>query len=271
MISICEDLGSEQQSLDEIVSVLGEEQWSQLTMFSGWSIRDEITHLAFFDQAAALAATDEGAFSAMRDESLKGITSARELHDRVLSCGHSKSAAEMLSWWRGERSRLLKALAPLDTRARLPWYGPSMSARSFATARLMETWAHGTDVADALGVKRNPSGRLYHVAHIGVITMGWSYATNGMEAPKEPVRVELTGPSGENWTWGPEDAANAVRGDAEEFCLVVIRRRHFKDTGLSYKGSIAEQWLSIAQAFAGPPEPSPAPGSFTKKADSRGR
>lgn len=271
MISTCEDLGKEQESLDEIVNGLEEEQWSRLTMFSGWSVRDEITHLAFFDRAAALAATDESAFNAMRDESLNGVTSSREFHDRVLAYGRTMSAVELLSWWRAERSRLLKALAPLDTRARLPWYGPSMSARSFATARMMETWAHGTDVAYALGVRRKPSGRLYHIAQLGVITMGWSYATNGMKAPNEPVRVELTSPSGDTWIWGPEDAVNRVRGDAEDFCMVVVRRRHFEDTGLSYTGPIAAQWLSIAQAFAGPPEPAPPPGSYPKKADPLGR
>ena len=271
MISICEDLGKEQESLDEIVCGLEEEQWLQLTMFSGWSVRDEITHLAFFDRAAALAATDESAFNALRDESLSGVTSSREFHDRVLAYGRTKSATELLSWWRAERSRLLKAMAPLDTRTRLPWWGPSMSARSSATARMMETWAHGTDVADALGVRRKPTGRLYNIAHLGVITIGWSYATNGMDAPNMPVRIELTSPSGDPWIWGPEDAVNVVRGDAEEFCLVAVRRRHVDDTGLSYTGPVAAQWLSIAQAFAGPPEPVPSPGSYPKNATPRGR
>jgi uncharacterized protein (TIGR03084 family) len=271
MISICEDLGKEQESLDEIVCGLEEEQWLQPTMFSGWSVRDEITHLAFFDRAAALAATNESAFNAMRDESLKGVTSPEEFHDRVLAYGRTIRAAELLSWWRVERSRLLKALAPLDIKTRLPWWGPSMSARSCATARLMETWAHGADVADALGVRRKPSERLYNIAHMGVITMGWSYATNGMETPNVPVRVELTGPAGEAWNWGPEDAVNVVRGDAEEFCLVAVRRRHVNDTVLSVTGPIAVQWLSIAQAFAGPPEPAPPPGSYPKNAVQHGR
>ena len=75
----------------------------------------------------------------------------------------------------------------------MPWYGPAMGARSFITARLMETWAHGQDVVDALGVERTPTDRLRHVAHIGVGARPFSYVANGREPNPAPVRVELVG------------------------------------------------------------------------------
>jgi len=128
-----------------------------------------------------------------------------------------------------------------------------MSAASSVTARLMETWAHGQDVVDALGLTRRPTARLRHIAHLGVRTFGWSFVVRGLEAPGVPVRVELTGPDGEPWTWGPEDAADRVSGPAEDFCLLVVQRRHRSQTALTATGPVADRWLDVAQAFAGAP------------------
>jgi uncharacterized protein (TIGR03084 family) len=128
-----------------------------------------------------------------------------------------------------------------------------MSTLSFATARLMETWSHGQDVAETLGVSLPATDRLRHVAHIGVTTRGWSYMNRGQDFPGGDVRVELTAPSGQVWTWGPEGADNKVSGSALDFCLVVTQRRHRDSTGLVTEGPLAEEWMGIAQAFAGPP------------------
>jgi uncharacterized protein (TIGR03084 family) len=135
----------------------------------------------------------------------------------------------------------------------MPWFGPPMSAASMATARLMETWAHGQDVADALGATREPTHRLRHVAHIAVRTFGWSFAVNGLEAPEVPVRVELVGPDGERWAWGPEDAADRITGPAVDFCLLATQRRHRDELAVTAVGAAANAWLPLAQAFAGPP------------------
>jgi uncharacterized protein (TIGR03084 family) len=126
-----------------------------------------------------------------------------------------------------------------------------MAARSFITARLMETWAHGQDVVDALGARREPSSRLRHVAHIGVRARPYSYAVRGLTMPDGDVRVELLAPCGECWSWGDEAASARVTGRAEEFCLVVTQRRNVADTSLRAEGAEAEEWLRIAQAFAG--------------------
>jgi uncharacterized protein (TIGR03084 family) len=130
-----------------------------------------------------------------------------------------------------------------------------MSPASSVTARLMETWAHGQDIADALGVEVVPTGRLRHVADLGIRAMPYSYVVNRLAGPTETIRVELTAPDGARWSWGPADAANSVTGEALDFCRVVTQRRHPDDTGLVVTGPVAQQWISIAQAFAGPAGP----------------
>jgi uncharacterized protein (TIGR03084 family) len=134
-----------------------------------------------------------------------------------------------------------------------------MKPASMVTARLMETWAHGQDVADALGAEREPTARLRHVAHIGVRTRDFSYRNRGLEPPSEEFRFVLTAPDGGTWTWGPEDAGQSVSGPALDFCLLVAQRRHRDDLALTASGPDADRWLGLAQAFAGPPGPGRPP------------
>jgi len=156
-----------------------------------------------------------------------------------------------------------KGPAPtLDPSQRLPWYGPAMAARSFATARLMETWAHGQDIVDALGVTRPSTNRLKHIAHIGVRARPFAYAINGRTLPAGDLRVELVGPEGDEWTWGDAAATDVIQGDALDFCLLVTQRRHLADTSLRVTGPGAQEWASIAQAFAGGPGAGRQPGGF---------
>lgn len=261
MESLCRDLREEYESLERMVAPLAETDWDRATPFGSWTIRDEIIHLAFFDGTARLSATDGAAFARHLEELIKNYS---HFEADYLSAGRSISSSALLARWRDDREALLGAVAALDPKQRLPWYGPPMSARSFVTARLMETWAHGQDVADALERERPATDRLRHVAHIGVTTFGWSYANRGMAVPKAPVRVELTGPGDERWSWGAEDAKNTVRGEALDFCLVVTQRRHVEDTALVTAGDVAHEWMRIAQTFAGPPETGPEPGRFRK-------
>jgi uncharacterized protein (TIGR03084 family) len=177
--------------------------------------------------------------------------------------GRALRPAEILDWWRRARSSMLRAFDGMDPSERLSWFGPPMSPASFVTARLMETWAHGQDIVDALGIVRPPTSRLRHVAYIGVRARRNSYAARGMEMPEEEVRVELNGPDGARWRWN-EDAHDGVTGDALDFCLVVTQRRHPDDTDLVIEGPLAREWMSIAQAFAGPPGSGRAPGQFPK-------
>ena len=262
MNTICRDLNEEHEALDAVVSKLDEGQWMIMTPSPGWNIKDQLRHLAYFDDRAALSATDPEAFGKHIEEVMGDLNAFIKTLEEV---GRDMPIAELMNWWRTERQKMLQAYASLGPKTRLPWYGPPMSALSHATARLMETWAHGQDIYDALKLERTNTDRLKHIAHLGVTTFKWSYVNRGMEAPQEPVRVELTAPSGELWTWGPEEAGNKVGGPAEDFCLIVAQRRHVDDTRLAVAGDVARDWMLKAQCFAGPPTDGPPMGDRVVK------
>lgn len=259
MEQICDDLAAELEALDALVADLDEEAWDTPTAAPGWSIRDQISHLWFFDQRAVLAMTDADGFAAdMRALIAAGGTDASVVPGREIA------GAEMLARWRADRSRLLAEGRAIDPSARVPWYGPAMGARSFITARLMEAWAHGQDVADALGVEREPTERLRHIGHIGVRARPFSYAVHDMAMPDADIHVALTTPSGDTVAWGAPGSPDRVSGPLLDFCLVVTQRRHVADTALDVEGPAAVEWISIAQAFAGAPGPGRQPGQFAR-------
>jgi len=157
------------------------------------------------------------------------------------------------------RHAFLCPVMALPDGTRLPWFGPSMSAASMATARLMETWAHGNDIAEALGVPHPATSRLRHVAHLAVRTRDFAFTLHGRTPPPDPFLIRLTAPDAAIWSWGPADAAQRVEGPALDFCLLATQRRHRLDTALVATGPDADSWLDIAQAFAGPPGPGREP------------
>jgi uncharacterized protein (TIGR03084 family) len=159
----------------------------------------------------------------------------------------------MLNWLVDSRAELLDVLSKRDAKDRMPWFGPDMSAASAATARLMETWAHGQDVYDALGVEHPESPGLRSIAHLGVATFAFSHRLHGVEIPTGDVHVALDAPNGDLWTWGPHDSTDTVKGPAQDFVQVVTQRRHWTETDLVAEGPIARRWLDFAQAFAGAP------------------
>jgi uncharacterized protein (TIGR03084 family) len=244
------DLAAEYDELDALLAGLDADAWDLATPAVGFAVRDEVYHLAFSEELAALAAGDPGAFGA-RLLSLMGDLADTER--QFAENARAMDAGALLAYWRDQRRRTLAALRAHDPGDRIPWVAGDMSVRSFATARLMETWAHGQDVYDALGRTRHPTPRLRHVADLGVRTRRFSYRNRGLEPPAGDVRVELDGPDGSTWTWGSEDATDRITGPAADFCLVVTQRRHADDTALHADGPLAKEWLTIAQAFAGPP------------------
>ena len=243
------DLRAEQTDLRTIVKGA---DLSTPTPAEGWDVRDTISHLAGTDVEATLAMTDPDAFVAKLPQVgadidgflTRQLTERRDLPPEVF----------LADWQRGFES-LLEAFEKVDPAAKLPWYGPPMSPASFATARLMEYWAHGQDVADGLGFTRMPTSRLRHICHIGFRTRGFSYANRGRTPPDVGVRLELTAPDGTTWRYGDDDAPESVTGPALDFCLLVTQRRHRDDVDVTAHGAAADEWLSIAQAYAGPPGP----------------
>lgn len=259
---IVDDLAAEHASFAEMLSALGADDLERPTHAPGWAVRDQVAHLAHIDEAATLAMVDEPAFVA--ESKAGGGSRAADGQFPYIIQARELAHPDLVAWWRRASSALVEAARALDPTRRMPWYGPPMSATSFVTARLMECWSHGLDVEDVVAFKREPSDRLRHIVFLGVRTRNYSYATRGLVANTEPVRVELRLPSGEMMVFGEVHAPNRITGTALDFCQVATRRRHHKDTELVYEGSAAEEWLEFAQTFAGPPGDGRKPGQFPR-------
>jgi uncharacterized protein (TIGR03084 family) len=260
MAAICADLRAEVADLRRPLSGLDVEAWDLPTPAEGWSVRDQIGHLAYYDEKALFALRDPEAFTAeVASLAERGIDALEREH---LARGRACTPGEILDWWSEANAALITAFSDISKDARVVWYGPAMGARSMVTARIMETWAHGQDVRDALGITEIPTGRLRHVCHIAVRARPYAFVANGLTPPAAEVRVELTAPDGEVWTWGGEAASDRVTGSALGFALLATQRRHRADVDVHASGEAAEQWLDIAQAFAGPPGSGREPGQF---------
>ena len=246
MTALLDDLAAEHADLDALVA--GRDLLAP-SAATGWTVGDCLGHLWFFDREATTALVDPEAFAA----SLARIAADPDAYMAAHLAEARALGPELPAAAREQRAALVAALIAADPATKVPWYGPPMSPASFATARLMEYWAHGQDIADGLGLVRRPTDRLRHICHLGVRTRAFSFAVRGLDVPAADVRVELTGPNGDVWTWGEPDSADRITGSALDFALVVTQRRFADDTALVIEGDTAQAWTKVAQAFAGAP------------------
>jgi uncharacterized protein (TIGR03084 family) len=247
LASLLDDLRAEQADLDELAKYA---DLTRPTPAAGWAVGDVLRHLWYYDKRALQALTEPDEFE---EEARRAMADPAAVSPGPLELGSGTIDPDIADRWRATREELSAALRAHDPSRKVAWYGPSMSVGSFASARLMEYWAHGQDIVDSALSVRAPTNRLRHVCHMGVRTRHFSYMVRGKAAPVADVRVELEGPEGEPWTWGAEDIGNQIIGPAVDFCLVVTQRRHMEDTQLTARGEAARDWLGCAQAFAGPP------------------
>ncbi len=250
------DLMAEHEALDEEVAELEPERFRLATPAEGWTVADQLSHLAYYDTTAALALVNPEAFA----EHKRALFAGEADPASDVALGRSVPPERLLADWRTSRRDLLDALEAADPEKRVAWYGPEMSLASFITARLMETWAHGQDVRDALGRPPVVSDRLRHICHLGFSARRYAYLVHGLDPSTEPVRVEATAPGGSAWLFGPTEATDSIRGSALGLALVFTQRRHPAETDVVAEGKAAGEWLAIAQAFAGPPGTGRRPG-----------
>jgi uncharacterized protein (TIGR03084 family) len=251
------DLRGEQADLRSLLASLAPEDWDRPTPSPGWTVLHQVRHLAHGEELGELAASDPDGFARELGRLIGDLASVEAA--TTASDGEAPAAA-VDRWWRSaEGLRAAVVAGPAD--GPIDWVSGPMSRASFVTARVMETFAHGHDIATAVG-RALPAGlALRHVAHLGVATRGFAFANRGLPAPEGAVRVELVGPDGASWTWGPEGAPDLVRGPALDFALLATQRIHRDDTHLEASGPDAERWLGIAQCFAGPPTDGPPPSA----------
>lgn len=261
MLKQADDFRAEAEELHNLLATLDDQDWQQATLFKGWTVNDIVQHLHDSDLMAAASVAGPEAFNRLRTEIQasrnKGLSRIEETRQRL----GSLTGRRLLDQWHTTMADLCDRLSALPADARLTWYGPDMGVRMFATARQMETWAHGQAIYDLLGADREPTDRLRNIAEIGARTYGWTFANRGQAVPGPAPHIRLQAPGGEIWEWNDPTPGNSVTGLAQDFCQVVTQVRNVADTGLTVTGQPARTWMSLAQCFAGPPENPPAPGT----------
>lgn len=262
MIAEADDFLAETETLAALIAPLAESDYRKPTQFKNWTINAVLQHLHTWNSAAHLSLTDAAGFAAFVDR-VRGAGGLRAFEEGWLG---GLSGVALRDAWLTFAGEVASAFRNADPKARLKWMGPDMSARSSITARQMETWAHGQEVFDLLGVERIETDRVRNIAHLGVSTFGWTFAARGRKPPGDAPHVRLTSPSGAIWEWNAASADELISGDAVEFCRVVTQTRNIADTRLTVRGPVATEWMSIAQCFAGAASDPPAPGTrFAQK------
>jgi uncharacterized protein (TIGR03084 family) len=252
------DLRSEGEDLSNLLDTLTPTDWDRTTTFKDWTVYDVIAHLHFSDHMGVTTMKSGDAFKAlMADVGGSGLT----MSDYTRRWLGELPASDLIERWRGLFAEMCDRLEAMDPDERLTWAGPGMKPRMFTTARQMETWAHGWELYDLLGLTRQHTDRIKNIATIGVRTFGWTFVNRNLEVPSDIPYVRLTAPSGVTWEFNDSEAPNLVIGDAVEFCQVVTQVRNIADTTLEVIGDSATRWMAIAQCFAGAASEPPAPGS----------
>lgn len=256
------DFLAESEALYAVLANLADHEFSQKTQFKGWSVNDVLGHLHYWNRAVELARSDEAGFEQLVKQLMPALQSPggmRAGEQQVVS----QRGVTLRETWISYAREIAANWADVDPKARIAWVGPSMSARSAMTARQMETWAHGFELFDLLGIARQEADRLRNIVVLGVNTFGWSHQVHGLSLPDVMPALRLTAPSGEIWQYGDQQAG-LIEGRAEDFAAVVTQSRALADTGLSVTGAVAQTWMDHAQCFAGPPETPPASGSRSR-------
>lgn len=253
------DLVADADEVDHMLAQLDESQWRQATPAPGWTVAHQVAHLAATFRLAALAAADPDRFHAMTSQLSDDFDAnvARALEPYLAS-----PPDVLLRRWQTERASAVQALAKLPADEPVPWLVRPLTASILAAAGIMELFAHGQDIADALQLRREPTDRLRHLVAFAVRTWDFGYLARGLTPPEVEFRFELTAPSGALWQYGPAGAAQRITGPAVDFCLLVTRRRHRADLAVTAAGADADQWLDLAQAYRGSPGAGRSPGQF---------
>jgi uncharacterized protein (TIGR03084 family) len=264
------DFLDESEALYALLEPLSDRDFERETQFRGYTIGDVVGHLHHWNVAADLSLRDPAGFQAFFAEIAKGIAAGRRLPSICEDWLAGLHGRALLREWRRFYRELVEHFGEADPKARVKWAGPDMSVRSSISARLMETWAHGQEVYDILGVERINGDRIKNIAQLGVNTFGWTFANRKLAVPKDVPFVRLRAPSGAVWEWNAPSETNRVEGDATEFCQVVTQVRSIGDTKLAVTGDSARRWMELAQCFAGAAADPPAPGTrFRQPAPAR--
>lgn len=217
MRGILADLVAEQQGLDQSMQRAPDRDWKAKVGGRGWTVQDTIAYLWWAERHAAGVLTGDVVPSKVIQEhgGINGFERAG------VDNAKSRRPQEVIEQWRFARADVVDALSRLGEADRVPWIGGDVSAQTFATIRLTDTWTHGLEILTALDKEIVDTPRLRHIAWLGWATLPHALERAG-EDHLEPVRVELVGPGYARWVFGPEDSTHIIRGQAGDWCRVVV-------------------------------------------------
>ena len=234
-----------------LVDGLSEREWNTFTRCDGWRISDVVLHLAQSDEMAV--ASLNGSFpvgTADRTGGWGGATSVDESVALMVERERGAPSAQLLERWTSGAAELIAVLNAMDLSARVLWVAGHLSARTLATTRLAETWIHTGDVADALGVELIATDRLKPIARLAWRTLPYAFGAAG-QTLNGPVAFRLVSPSGDLWTFLPDEpAVTTIEGPATELCTVAARRTDPETTSLRGEGPDAEAVLALVRTYA---------------------
>jgi uncharacterized protein (TIGR03084 family) len=239
---ILSDLVAEQQFLDQFLQRITLRDWDRPTPAEGWTIRDTISHLADSEMLTSEVIAGTADLTPYRS-----ATDLDDLRQVAVLKGRQMRPQDVIEWWRGGRAKVVEPLSHMKATDRVEMIAGSMSAKTLATTRLMETWAHGLDIYAAMEAEIEDTQRIRHVCWLGWRTLPYVFKLAGEDYT--PVRVEVIGPGYAKWVYGPDDTPNLIKGSAADFARLVVRRRAPGDTRLKVTGDGAERAMELACAY----------------------
>jgi len=245
-------------TIDDLINDIDPQDWEAPSPAPGWTVRDQLAHLSFIYHIANLAVRDAQAFAS----ALSAAPSMQAAIDNDIRRGRDLALPDLVDNWRGTRDRCVEAFAAANPGELVPWLVNPLPPAVLAAAGIMETFAHGLDIADALGERMPDSPALAHVVAFAVKVRDFGYEAHGLTPPSADFRFEISAMGGNVLTFGDENAEDYVIGSAYDFCQVVTRRRHHQDTDVVATGPHAPTWLTIAQSYRGNPGTGRQPGQF---------
>jgi uncharacterized protein (TIGR03084 family) len=245
-MTVFDDLGAEQERLEEILAGLDEAQWVSPSAAEGWTVADVVLHLAQSEEAVEAAMTGGHLRTGL------AVAHGNSMDERADAAVRAERAApaEVFGRWRRARRAAMTALTAGDPEQTVGWVTGPVRPATLATTRLAEHWAHGLDITGPLGIEFPDTDRLRHIAWLAHRTLPYALAVAG-ESSAVAVRCELTGPGGsETWRYGSADADSAIAGPAGEFCRVAVRRLAPADARLTATGPHGATALQVLRTYA---------------------
>ncbi len=257
--AVISDLKAEGAELFRLLSSLDATDWTTPTPAPGWTVAHQVAHMAATFRSARLTASDPERFGQVAAQADVGFDAAI---DAALRPYVVLPPEVLLTRWQEEFTTAADALTAVPSTEVVPWPTRPLRPATLACAGMMELFAHGQDIADALGTHITRTGRIVHLVGFVLQNRDLGYLVRGLTPPREDFWFQLVSPTGARWTFGRPDAPQRITGPALDLCLVATRRRHHEDLSLEATGEHARRWLEIAQAYRGPAGEGRRPGQF---------